>query len=214
MFAPVLRAFGRPPMTLFTNGRKVNELGLSDDELTALQANQCQWEESTIARLTPTHVQSTTAQPDPPTAVLPPSVDGLKVELTNGSSVDIGMMYIRPPFLHSPLVTQLGLKLKEPFMSVDVDMFCKSTSHPTVYVGGDAMTPLASVVNAMANGGTAAAGCNHDLAAEDWSTTLKEAGIEVKASAAGHDFIKEVGKMMGVKDSKDEAAAAKAVNAD
>lgn len=120
--------------------------------------------------------------------------------------------YIRPPFIHSPLVSQLGLKLKEPFMTVDVDMFMKSTNNPLVYIGGDAMTPIASVVNAMANGGTAAAGVNHDLSAEDWAATSKEAGVEV--ASAGHNFIKEVGKMMGVQSDKDEVAAVKAVNAD
>ena len=183
MFAPVLRAFGRPPLTLFTNGRKVSELGLSDDQLRALQANGCDWTESSIARVTPTRVHSTAPQLEPSTVVLPPSGEGLKVDLTDGTSVDIGMMYaattlarawrkcmspvdqlsslryavmlcgcvryIRPPFLHSPLVTQLGLKLKEPFMTVDVDLFNKSTSHPLVFVAGDVMTPFSAVAVAI-----------------------------------------------------------------
>ena len=99
VFAPVLHAFGRPPPILFTNGRKVSELGLSDDQIKALQANECRWVESYIARLTPAHIKSTAAQPDPSSAFLPPSRDGLRVELTDGSSVDIGMLHTRPPFV-------------------------------------------------------------------------------------------------------------------
>ena len=211
MFAPILRAFGRPPMTLFTNGRKISDLGLADDQLKSLQANDCQWNESAITRLTPTHVKSTATMSESSTAVIPPSNEGLKVELADGSSVDIGMLYIRPPFLHSPLVTQLGLKLKEPFMSVEVDMFNKSASNPLVYVAGDAMTPMAAVGNAIANGGTAAAGCNHDMAAEDWAAVSKEAGLEVKAHG-GHDVMKEMGKILQPQARKDEVV--KAINAD
>ena len=97
-------------------------------------------------------------------------------------------------------------------MSVDVDMFNKSTSHPLVYVAGDAMTPMASVGNALSSGGVAAAGCNHELAAEDWAVALKEAGLEVKAAGHGDSFAREVGKMMEKPASKDEAV--KAVNGD
>ena len=207
MFSPILRSFGRPPLTLFTDGRKVSELGLADEQLKALQANDCQWDERPIQRLKPTHVESTYTSPDPSTPLVPSSSDGLTVELADGSSVDIGMLYIRPPFLHSPLVTQLGLKLKEPFMSVDVDLFGKAASNPLIFVGGDAMNGMASVPNAMASGGVAAAGCSHDLASEDWALALKRAGIEVKAASHG-DFAKDVAKMMDKPASKDEAVKA------
>ena len=209
MFAPVLRAFDRPPISLFTNGRLVSELGLSADQLAGLEANDCHWVEAPIARLTPAQVTSTATKPDPSSAIRPASTDGLKVELEDGNSVEIGMLYIRPPFLHSPLVSQLGLKLKEPFSSVDVNMFQQS-SNPLVYIGGDVGTPMAGVANAVSSGGIAAAGCNHDLGAEDWGLALKRVGIEVKPG--GHDFVAQVGKMMEKPAKKDEAV--KAVNAD
>ena len=144
---------------------------------------------------------------------MPPSDEGLKVELADGSSVDIGILYVRPPFLHSPLVSQMGLKLKEPFMTVEVDMFHKS-SNPLVYVGGDVASFMPSVGNAVSSGGIAGAGCNHDLAAEDWAEALKEAGLEVKAAGSGHgqDFTNQVGKMMEKSANKDEVV--KAVNGD
>ena len=210
LFSPVLRAFGRPPLTLFTNGRKVSELGLSDDQLKALQIHQCDWVETAITRLTPTPVKSNAAVPEPSSAVIPASHDGLKVELADGNSIDIGMMYIRPPFVHSPLVSQLGLKLKEPFMTVETGMFNNAIGNPLVYAGGDLITPMAGVAIAISNGGIAGAGCNHDLSNEDWGVTLKEAGIEVKP--AGHDLAKEAGKLIQQPAKKEEAV--KAANGD
>ena len=210
MFAPILRAFGRPPISLFTNGRKVSELGLSDDQLKAFEANDCQWVEAPITRLTPAHVTSTTPPPDPSSPTRPPSTEGLKVELTDGNSVEIGMLYFRPPFLHSPLVGQLDLKLKEPFSTLELSMF-QQTSNPLVYAGGDVGTPMASVANAVSSGGIAAAGCNHDLAAEDWGLALKQAGVGVKA-AGGHDMVQQMSKLMEKPANQNEAV--KAVNAD
>ena len=72
---------------------------------------------------------------------------------------------------------------------------------------------MASVADALASGGIAAAGCHDDLANEDRAVTLKEAGIEVKA-AGGHglDFAKEMDKLMEKPANKEEAV--KAVNAD
>ena len=94
-------------------------------------------------------------------------------------------------------------------MSVDVDMFMKS-SNPLVYMGGDTMTPAASVGGAMSSGGMAAAGCNHDLATEDWGLVLKEAGLVVKPH--GQSILEEASKMMQKPADKNETV--KAIDAD
>ena len=141
-------------------------------------------DERRIARVEPAKVTSAMAGEESKAEVMPPSDDGLRVVMEDGGAVDVGLLFLRPPFLHSPLVGQLGLRLKAPLNVVEADMFHKS-SHPLVYVAGDVANPFPFVSHATAQGGQAGAGINHDLASEEWAKAVEAAGVKAEAKQGG-----------------------------
>ena len=176
-FVPHLLAFRCRQLTVLTNGRTAAEIGLTQAQQEDLTAHGVALNENRIARLSPAHITlpaEGSGVSNGHGEALPAADDsGLTVEMADGSAVTVGMLFIRPPFLHSPLVSALQLKLKPPFSAIEVDGFGK-TSHPLVYAAGDCADWRPAVPIAMASGGLAGVGVNHDLAGEDWKRTLSK----------------------------------------
>lgn len=93
--------------------------------------------------------------------------DGLVVTRSDGTEIDARGLIVAPTYEQAaPFATQLGLDLL-PTGCVEVDGFGR-TSLPGVYAAGDLATtaelgmPMASVLNAAANGLLAAASCVRD----------------------------------------------------
>ena len=204
MFLPVLASFHPTELTVFTNGRPITSLGFNETQLAGIRA-RATVNEKRIVRVEQVKVKSTLGGAVKEGEV-PPSDDGLRVVMEDGSGVDVGLFFLRPPFLHSPLVTQLGLKLKAPFNMVEGDMFFKS-SNPLVYVAGDVSNPFPSVAAAMGQGGIVGAGLNNDLAQEEWGKALQVQGVKAE-DGHGAGFLKAVADLMKPAATKAEEAKA------
>lgn len=87
----------------------------------------------------------------------------LSAAVVGGQRVSLEVLYARLPWSLPPVVADLGCTLKAGLVEVDAML---KTSVPGVWACGDAVTPMRSISNAVAQGGMAGAVVNHDLCAE------------------------------------------------
>lgn len=87
-----------------------------------------------------------------------------RVELADGGSLPLDVLFTRPPQRQVAIVQALGLALDSGgYVVVDEN---RQTSIAGIYAGGDLVTPVQSAVLAAASGVQAAARLNHELTAE------------------------------------------------
>jgi thioredoxin reductase len=86
------------------------------------------------------------------------------VELADGSSLDLDVLFCRPPQRQVAVVQALGLAL-DASSYIEVNDH-RQTSIPGVYAAGDLATPAQSATLAAASGALAASMLNHDLTME------------------------------------------------
>ena len=86
------------------------------------------------------------------------------VELADGNSLPLDVLFARPPQRQVAVVESLGLTLDSGgYVQLDEH---RQTSIPGIYAGGDLITPVQSAVLAAASGMQAAAMLNHELTLE------------------------------------------------
>jgi thioredoxin reductase len=89
------------------------------------------------------------------------------VQLNDGASIKLNVLYARPSFVHhTDMAERLGCALNEQGY-LGVDMFQK-TNIAGVFACGDATTPLRSVANAVASGSLAGVMANRDIFEEEF----------------------------------------------
>lgn len=87
-----------------------------------------------------------------------------RVELADGDSLDLDVLFARPPQKQVAIVESLGLELDAGgYVRVDES---RQTSIPGIYAAGDLVTPLQSAIIAAASGAQAAGMLFRQLAAE------------------------------------------------
>lgn len=87
------------------------------------------------------------------------------VELVDGSTLPVEVLFAHPAQRQVPIVASLDLVL-DPAGYVQVDERRRETSRPGVYAAGDLVTPMQAAILAAGSGTLAAAALNHELTVE------------------------------------------------